>query len=229
MTRVNVRQLVTSTAGMAVVFAFALFLPAGTLAWPAGWIFLVLMFGFTGALSAWLLRFDPDLLAERMTGIGRPDQKTWDKVLLALTAVVFFAWLAVMALDAVRFRWSWMPLWVQGVGAVLLLGSFYVFYLTFRENTYLSPAVRVQTERAQTVVSTGPYRYVRHPMYAGFVLFALGTALLLGSWYGVLGALLLIGMVARRAVLEERMLREELEGYRAYMARVRHRLVPRLW
>ena len=109
------------------------------------------------------------------------------------------------------------------------MGSFYLFYLTFRENSFLSPAVRIQTERAQTVVSTGPYAYVRHPMYAGFVLFTLGTTLLLGSWYGLLGGLLLIGMVARRAVLEERALQEELEGYSAYMTRVRYRFVPHLW
>jgi protein-S-isoprenylcysteine O-methyltransferase Ste14 len=226
---VNVEQLVLRTVIMAVALALALFLPAGTLAWPAGWTFLVLMFGFTGALSVWLLRCDPDLLAERLTGIGRPGQKAWDKVFLALMAIAFFAWLIVMALDAVRFRWSQMPPVLQGSGAVLLSGSFYVFYLAFRENTYLSPAVRVQTERGQTVVSTGPYRYVRHPMYAGFILLAIGSALLLGSWCGLLGALLLIGMVARRAVLEERMLCRELEGYRAYTTKVKYRFIPHLW
>lgn len=227
--RVNVTQLVVRTAGMMVVFAMALFLPAGTLAWPAGWAFFLLMFGFANAMSLWLLRFNPDLLAERLTGIGRPDQKTWDKVFLALMSVAFFAWLAVIALDAVRFRWSQVPPWLQGIGTLVLLVSFYIFYLTFRENSYLSPAVRVQTERAQTVVSTGPYRYVRHPMYGGFVLFTVGTTLLLGSWYGLLGGLLLIGMVAWRAVQEERVLRKELEGYSVYMTRVRYRFVPYLW
>ena len=226
---VKVGQLVAQIVGMAVVFALALFLPAGTFAWPAGWAFLTLFFGFVVALSYWLLRFDPELLAERMTGVGHPNQKTWDKIFLALTGFAFFAWLALMALDAVRFRWSAVPPWLQGLGALLLLGSFYLFYLTFRENTYLSPAVRVQTERAQTVVSTGPYSCVRHAMYSAFILFTLGTALLLGSWCGLLGALLLIGMVARRAVLEERVLREELEGYSAYMTRVRYRFVPYVW
>ncbi|MGH8651904.1 MAG: methyltransferase [Gammaproteobacteria bacterium] len=213
--RVNVTQLLVRTAGMMVAFAMALLLPAGTLAWPAGWTFFVLIFGFTSGMSLWLLRFNPDL--------------TWDKVFLALMGVAFFAWLAVMALDAARFHWSQVPPWLQGTGALLLLGSFYIFYLTFRENSYLSPAVRVQTERGHTVVSTGPYRYVRHPMYAAFALFTLGTALLLGSWYGLLGGLLLIGMVAWRAVQEERVLREELEGYSAYMTRVRYRFVPYLW
>jgi protein-S-isoprenylcysteine O-methyltransferase Ste14 len=176
-----------------------------------------------------LLRFNPDLLAERLTGIGKPDQKSWDKALLVVTAITFFCWLALMGVDAVRFRWSHVPLWLQALGALLLLCSFYVFYLTFRENPFLSPAVRIQTDRAQTVVTTGPYGYVRHPMYAGFLLFAFGTALMLGSWWGVLGALLLIGIVARRAVLEERALRDELEGYSVYLTRVRYRLLPYLW
>ena len=226
---VSVKQLAIQTAGTLVVFIVTLFLPAGTLAWPAAWLFLALMFGFTLAVGWWLLRFNPDLLAERMTGIGKPDQKSWDKVLLVITAIAFFAWLVLMGLDAVRFRWSQVPLWLQALGTLLLLSSFYVFYLTFRENPFLSPAVRIQRERAQTVVSTGPYRYVRHPMYSGFILFAFGTALLLGSSWGMAGALLLIGIVARRAVLEERTLRDELEGYSVYLTRVRYRLLPYLW
>lgn len=225
----SVRQLATRMAVMVAVFAITLFLPAGTFIWPAAWLFLVLFFGFAAALSLWLLRFNPELLAERMTGIGKSDQKTWDKLLLGTLTVAFFAWLVVMGLDAVRFRWSQVPFWLQGLGSFFLLVSFYLFYLTFRENSYLSPAVRIQRERAQTVVSTGPYRYVRHPMYAAFALFALGTALLLGSWCGLVGALLLVVMVATRAALEERVLREELDGYEVYMNRVRYRLVPYLW
>ena len=222
-------QLAIRMAGMAVVFPVTLFLPAGTLAWPAAWVFLGLFFGFSVALSLWLLRFNPDLLAERMAGIGKPDQKAWDKVLLAITAIIFYGWLVLMGLDAVRFHWSQVPLWLQTLGTVLLLCSFYVFYLTFRENPLLSPAVRIQKERSQTVVGTGPYRYVRHPMCASFILFAFGTTLLLGSWWGLVGALSLIGIVARRAVLEERALRDELDGYSAYLTRVRYRLLPYLW
>jgi protein-S-isoprenylcysteine O-methyltransferase Ste14 len=224
--RVSVRRLVASIAGLAVAVGGALFLPAGTPAWPAGWAFLVLFLGFVVALSLWLLRFNPDLPAERMTGVGRPDQRAWDKVFFALMQVAFFAWLAVLALDAVRFRWSQVPPSLQATGALPLVGSFYLFYRTFRENSYLSPAVRIQTERAQTAVSTGPYRYVRHPMYAAFVPFALGTALLLGSWYGLLGGPLLVGMIGWRAVQEERVRREGLEGGGAYMTRVRYRLIP---
>ena len=228
-TRVGIGQLVARIAATAVVFALALFAPAGTLAWSAGWTFLALFIGFVIGISTWLLRFDPDLLAERTRGIGMSDQESWDKALLAFAGVAFFAWLALMGLDVVRYRWSRMTSSLQLLGASLLLCSFYLFFLVFRVNTYLSPGVRVQRERAQTVVTTGPYRFVRHPMYAGFVLFTLGTTFLLGSWYGMFGAALLVVIVARRAVLEERVLRKELDGYAAYMTTVRYRLVPYLW
>ncbi len=131
-----------------------------------------------------------------------------------------------MGRDAGRFRWSRVPFWVQALGALLLVGSFYLFFITFRENTFLSPAVRVQRERAHTVIRTGPYRHVRHPMYAGFVLFVIGTAFLLVCWYGLVGGFLLVGLVARRAVLEERVLRQELDGYAASMTQVKYRFIP---
>jgi protein-S-isoprenylcysteine O-methyltransferase Ste14 len=226
---VNRTLLATQIIGMALVFALALFLPAGTLAWPAGWVFLLLFFGFVIALSLWLLKHNPGLLTERMTGVGKADQKAWDKVFLGLVSLLFVAWLILMPLDAVRFRWSQLPVWLQVVGVLVLLGSFALFFLTFRENAYLSPAVRIQTDRGQTVVSSGPYHYVRHPMYAAFLLFVLGTALVLGSWYGLLFGLTLVFAVARRAVLEERTLRQELDGYDAYMAQVEYRLIPRVW
>jgi protein-S-isoprenylcysteine O-methyltransferase Ste14 len=122
-----------------------------------------------------------------------------------------------------------MAAWLQVVGAIVLLFSYYIFYLTYRENPYLSGVVRVQKDRGQTVVSTGPYRHVRHPMYAGGFLYFLGTALFLGSWYGVLFGPVFAGMLAVRAVLEERLLREQLKGYDAYMARVKYRFIPHVW
>ena len=105
---------------------------------------------------------------------------------IAALCIVFLVWLVLMPLDAVRFHWSRMAAWLQVVGAIVLLCSYYIFYLTCRENPYLSGVVRIQEDRGQTVVSTGPYHRVRHPMYAGGFLYFLGTALLLGSWCGVL-------------------------------------------
>jgi len=226
---VNLKLLTVQIVGMFVVFALVLFLAAGTITWLAGWAFLVLFFGFVIAITRWLLQHNPGLLTERMTGIGKADQKRWDKLFFAIVNVVFIAWLISMPFDAVRFHWSQIPVWLQVGGALLLLAAFFLFFLTFRENSYLSPAVRIQKERGQTVVSTGPYRHVRHPMYAAALLFFLGTSLLLGSLYGVLMGLLLVVMIAIRAVMEERTLRAELPGYDAYMQAVKYRLIPYIW
>jgi protein-S-isoprenylcysteine O-methyltransferase Ste14 len=206
-----------------------LFLPAGTIAWPAGWIFLGLFFSFFLIVNAWLYRHNPGLLQERMRFLGTSDQRGWDKLLFPLLEILCFAWLILMALDAVRFHWSHSPTWLQVGGVVILLCSFYLLFLVFRENSYLSPVVRVQKERAQTVTSTGPYQYVRHPMYSAIVIFLVGTALLLGSWYGLLFGLLPIIILAGRAVLEERTLQKELLGYVDYMTQVKYRFIPYVW
>jgi protein-S-isoprenylcysteine O-methyltransferase Ste14 len=102
-------------------------------------------------------------------------------------------------------------------------------FLTFRENTYLAPVVKPQEERAQSVVRTGPYRYVRHPMYSSMFMFFPATALLLGSWWGLLFCPVLLGLLVWRTTLEDRMLKNELAGYDEYARNVRYRLIPRLW
>ena len=161
--------------------------------------------------------------------LSRSDQQEWDKVLFPFLLVLPFVWLAIISLDAVRFHWSYVSGWLQWVGAGILLCSFYLFFLTFRENSYLSTVVRVQEERGHTVISTGPYHRVRHPMYSAFLLFMIGTPLVLGSWYGILLGLLFMVVLARRAVLEERTLQKELRGYAAYIAQVKYRLIPYVW
>jgi protein-S-isoprenylcysteine O-methyltransferase Ste14 len=226
---VNVKLLAVQTVGIFLVFTLALFLPAGTITWIAGWVFLVMFFGFFLAVNVWLFRHNPGLLQERTRFLGTSDQRGWDKFLFPLLEAACFAWLILMALDAVRFHWSRVPVWLQWVGAIVLLCSFYLLFLTFEENSYLSPVVRLQKDRGQMVISTGPYHYVRHPMYSAIVVFVVGTALLLGSWYGVLFGLIIAAILARRAVLEERTLRQELAGYAAYMTQVRYRLIPYVW
>jgi len=225
---VDVKQQIGQFIGIFVAFALALFLPAGTLVWHAGWIFLALFFSFYLAITIWLYHHNPGLLQERMR-LRTSDQLAWDKVLFPLLMIIPFAWLMFMSFDAVRFHWSPLPVWLEFVGVVVLLCSFYLLFLTFRENAYLSPVVRIQEERGHTVVSTGPYHYVRHPMYAAMLVFVVGTSLLLGSGYGILLALLFMVVLARRAVLEERTLREELHGYAAYMTQVKYRLIPYVW
>lgn len=227
--KVPVGKLMAQMVGLFVGYTLLLFLPAGTWAWGAGWVFLAIFFGGGMAFVLWLLKANPALLNERMTGLGKAGQPEWDKRILTVLILLYLVWLVVMPLDAVRFHLSHIPLWVQVVGGWLFCISYYLLFLTYRENSFLSPAIRIQRERGQTVISTGPYRYVRHPMYASFLVQFIGASLLLGSWAGVLVGLLITMLVARRAVLEERMLREELPGYAEYMTRVKYRLIPYVW
>jgi protein-S-isoprenylcysteine O-methyltransferase Ste14 len=211
------------------VFAALLFVSAGTLLWPAGWAFLALFFGFALAIILWLARKEPELLAERMSSPMQSGQPLWDKVFVVAVMVLFVAWLILMPLDAVRFGWSEVPGWLQILGALGVVLSFYTMFLTFRENAYLALVVKVQEERGQSVVSTGPYRYVRHPMYASTLLFFPGSALLLGSWWGLMFCTVLLGLLVWRIPLEEGMLENGLAGYEEYARKVRYRLIPRVW
>jgi protein-S-isoprenylcysteine O-methyltransferase Ste14 len=226
--QINLESLLIQIAGFFTVFALALFIPAGTLAWLAGWVFLLLFFSFSLFIFSWLYRHNPGLLQERMR-LGTSDQQVWDKALFPLIQAYLLVWLVIMSLDAAHFHWSVLPTWLQIIGAIILLCSFCLLFLTFRENSYLSPVVRIQDERGQTVISTGPYHYVRHPMYSAILIFVVGTSLLLGSGYGVLVGLLGMLILARRAVLEESTLSRELPGYAEYRSKVRYRLIPLIW
>src|SRR5215203_610494 len=188
------------------VFAALVFGSAGTVLWPAGWVFLAIFFGVGLAIVLWLTREDPELLVERLSSPIQRGQPLWDKVFLATIMPLFVVWLILIPLGAVRFGWSEVPDWLQILGALGLVLSFYIVFLTFRENAYLAPVVKLQEERAHSVVRTGPYRYVRHPMYSSMFMFFPATALLLGSWWGLLFCPVLLGLLVWRTTLEDRML-----------------------
>jgi protein-S-isoprenylcysteine O-methyltransferase Ste14 len=223
-----VTQQVKQLISVFILFSLALFLPAGTLAWPAGWLFLALFFSFYIALTLWLSRVNPALFEERLR-LRTPDQQGWDKLLFPILLLCSFAWLGFLSFDAMRAHWSPVPVWIQGIGLITLLSAFALLFLTFRENSYLSPVVRIQNERGHQVISTGPYHYVRHPMYAAIVLFVIGTSLLLGSWSGLLIGSAFVAVLMWRAILEERVLRSQLPGYTTYMTAVPYRIIPYVW
>jgi protein-S-isoprenylcysteine O-methyltransferase Ste14 len=212
-----------------VVFAILLFVPAGTTNWTAAWIFLVETSVISIVLAVWLARYDPELLKERMRSPIQKEQSVEDKIVTGLLLFFFSAWFVFMALDAVRFKWSSVPAWLQIPGALGVLVACYIGYLTLRENTFAALVVKVQEERSQKVITTGPYRYVRHPMYAGMIFYLVGAPLLLGSWWGLLWGCGLLGLFAIRLLIEEGTLRKGLPGYNDYAAQVRYRLVPRVW
>lgn len=210
------------------LFAVILFISAGTFAWPAGWAFLILFFAPAAWATVRLAKRDPALLEERMRVTGDKAQPLWDKVFLACVAASFLAWLAIMGLDA-RFGWSYVGPALQGLGALAMLGGIWAVDRVFMENTFAAPLVKIQAERGHKVIDTGPYALVRHPMYSGGAVFLLGCALVLGSWWGVLGAAVLTAAIGWRALGEEATLARDLAGYTEYMRKVRWRLVPGLW
>src|SRR5918995_693199 len=220
---------ILALAAECAVFAALLFVSAGTVRWSAGWVFIAIFFGFALAITLWLGRQDPELLAERLSAPIQSGQPLWDKIFVGAIMPLFVVWLILMPLDAVRFGWSEVPGWLQILGALGVVLSFYIMFLTFRENAYLALVVKVQEERGQSVVSTGPYRYVRHPMYASTLLFFPGSALLLGSWWGLMFCTVLLGLLVWRIPLEERMLENGLDGYNEYERDVRYRLIPHVW
>ncbi|WP_192243763.1 methyltransferase family protein [Mesorhizobium silamurunense] len=205
-----------------------LFVSAGTLHWPGAWVYLVLMVGLSLTLGVALARRDPGLMNERLSPPIQKNQTAADKILLSILLIAIFAWQILMGLDF-RYAWSAVPAWVQAVGAIVLLLGIWICYLTMMENSFAAPVVKIQDERGQKVITTAPYSYVRHPMYAGAILFFAGTALLLGSWWGLLSVVAFIVLLAIRTFIEEKTLRAGLRGYDDYAANVRYRLIPMVW
>ena len=186
------------------------------------------MVGLSLTLGLSLARRDPGLVNERLRPPIQKNQAAADKVLLTALLLAIFGWQALMGLDF-RFGWSAVPVWAQVIGAAVLLLGIWICYRTMLENSFAAPVVKIQDERGHRVIATGPYSYVRHPMYAGAILFFAGTALLLGSWWGLATVPVFVVLLAVRIFIEERTLRTGLRGYDDYAAHVRYRLIPLVW
>jgi protein-S-isoprenylcysteine O-methyltransferase Ste14 len=205
-----------------------LFASAGTLHWPAAWTFLAVSATLGPACGLWLAKTDPALLAERMRPTFQADQPAADKKFMLILYLVMLVWLVAIGLDR-RAQASNIPLTLQALGlAMYLLSTAFIMWV-FRENSFAAPVVKVQAARHHHVISSGPYAFVRHPMYSGIMLFFFGVPLLLGSWWGVAIAPVFAVLFGIRARIEERALIEGLPGYADYAERVRYRLVPGLW
>jgi protein-S-isoprenylcysteine O-methyltransferase Ste14 len=197
--------------------------------WPQGLIYLAIFTLGSVVFGARMLKRDPGLLAARLGALNQKGQPVWDKLFLPIFIGSFLVWMWLMARDAQVWRLSHVPVWLNGVGVLLVLAGFAGVMRVFRENSFAAPVVRVQAERQQRVIDTGPYAHVRHPMYAAMLLYLTGLPLLLGSWWGLAGAAVIALAMARRAVAEEGVLVRELAGYADYRARVRYRLIPGIW
>ena len=210
------------------LFAGVLFGSAGRLDLPMVWVYLCTYSGFLLVFAVVMSRKDPGLLEERRR--ARAGTKQWDRVLLAIYGVLFFATWVVAGLDVGRFHWSdTVPLGLQIVGLVACTASFGLTWWAMWVNTFFSRVVRIQEDRGHHVITSGPYRYVRHPGYSGIILIWPGTALVLGSWWAMLPAVGIVLIYIVRTALEDKTLLDELDGYREYAARVRYRLLPGVW
>jgi protein-S-isoprenylcysteine O-methyltransferase Ste14 len=193
--------------------------------WQA-WLYFAIFLGGSALLTLYLMRKDPALLERRMSGGPTAEKRGSQQVIMAATSLCFIALIVVPALDR-RYGWSSIPIVGVLAGDGLIAVGLYFIFLVYRENTFSSATVQVVAD--QTVVSTGPYAIVRHPMYASGLLYLLGTPLALGSYWGLIPIACLLPFLIWRLFDEEQLLGETLPGYREYQQKVRHRLLPGIW
>jgi protein-S-isoprenylcysteine O-methyltransferase Ste14 len=225
--RINWRRLVLYLLATPLFFVLFLFLPAGTWVWPKGWLFLGVLL-VSGALGAWCIwRVNPELYAARIN--PHRGTKPWDKVLIGLAIPAMLAIFPVAALDDGRFHWLPVPWWACGVGYVLFLAGMGIVTWAEAVNKFFEPTVRIQADRGQRVIDTGPYALVRHPGYVGGSLLFVGIALCLGSLWALIPAGLASALLVLRTRWEDQTLQAELSGYKEYTGRVRYRLLPGVW
>jgi protein-S-isoprenylcysteine O-methyltransferase Ste14 len=213
-------------AQFVVTLGALLFLSAWSLNYWQAWLFLALFSTSISGITLDLMRRDPALLERRLRAGASAEKEKTQKVIQAVANVFFLALIIVPGLDH-RFGWSHVPVALVLTGDGLVVIGLYIVFLVFRENSYTSGIIEVASD--QRVISTGPYRIVRHPMYAGALIMLLGMPLALGSAWGVLVCLPLAAAIIVRLIDEERYLVQHLAGYAEYRERTRYRLVPGLY
>ena len=223
------RQLAVKSTVWLIIMGGALFGGAGDIVWPQGWAFLILFALGSLGFGMWLIKRNPVLLQARLDPLNAKGQPLWDKLFMVVFICLWLVWLAVMGADAVRFHWSHMPVWLNLLGGLVTISGYVLTTRVLSVNSFASPTIRVQPERAQTVVDSGAYAWVRHPMYAMMPIVLAGMPLLLGSWWGLLAVPVTLAALLPRAVMEENLLRRDLPGYADYMTRVRYRIIPYIW
>ncbi len=223
--KTGIRVTATSIWGL-LSFGLILFLPAGTLHYWQAWVFIGVFMAATIVPVIYLARNNPAALQRRMTAGPRAEPRAAQKFIITGSFLTLFATMVVSALDH-RFGWSPVPAWLCVVGDVLVATGLGIAMLVVVQNGYAAATVTV--ESGQTLVSNGLYRFMRHPMYAGNVIMMIGMPLALGSYWGLLFVIPGGMVLVLRILDEEKLLTEELAGYREYRQRVRYRLLPYIW
>ncbi len=209
-----------------LVMAAGLFLSAATFDYWQAWAFLAVYFASSLAITLYLMKKDPNLLARRMRGGPTAEKEPAQKIIMLFASLGFIALLVVSAFDH-RFTWSRMPPYVALAGDMLVALGFLAVFFVFQENPFTSATIELAPD--QKVISTGPYVFVRHPMYAAALVILLGIPIALGSWWGLLVILVMMPALIWRLLEEEKFLSRNLPGYVEYQQRVRLRLIPLVW
>ncbi len=229
--RPNLAAGILKRGGTVAVFLFLisviLFLAAGRIDWTWAWVYLGISLVCPAVNGTIMLRTNPETIAERSRS---GETKDWDKAVGGLWGAAIYVALPLVAGLDVRFVWTRDPNMAWHLTGALLLAAGYGFTVwAMVANAYFSTAVRIQSDRGHTVCSTGPYRFVRHPGYVGFILQSIGVSFLLGSWWALIPGVTAAVLMIVRTALEDRTLQAELPGYRDYARKVRSRLVPGVW
>ncbi len=225
--RISRSRVIRVLIGIPLFCALFMFLPAGTVNWFKGWLFIIIFFSAERLMAIYLWRKNPELLIARSH--FHKGTKRWDKIVLSFLFPILISIFVVAALDDGRFHWSSVPLWVVGFGYSLFSLGFGIAGWVGSVNKFAEPTVRIQTDRGHKVIDNGPYGIVRHPGYAGGILMFFGTALALGSLWAIIPSFIVLVILAVRTQLEDKTLQNELQGYREYADRVRYKLIPHVW
>jgi protein-S-isoprenylcysteine O-methyltransferase Ste14 len=216
-------------SGLAILFvvmAALLFATAGTLDYWQGWTFLAVYFAASFAITLYLMKNDPALLARRMSGGPFAEKEPAQKIVMFIASFGFIGLLVLPAIDH-RLHWSELSPYAVLAGDALVLPGWLGIFFVFRENSFSSATIELASE--QMVISTGPYAWVRHPMYAAALVTLLGIPIAPGSWWGVLIVVAILPVLIWRLTDEERFLTRNFTGYADYRNRVRYRLLPLVW
>jgi protein-S-isoprenylcysteine O-methyltransferase Ste14 len=220
------KQALVGLAALAVVLWLALFLPVGSLNYWQAWIYWLVFSISVSAISIYFLKKDLNLIASRLKTGPTAEKEKNQKLANSLITIIFILLILVPPFDH-RFQLSHVPLYLVLASDVFVALGLLIIFLVFRENSFTSAVIEVN--KGQKVISTGPYRVVRHPMYAGALLMLLFTPLALGSFWGLPAFIPMFVVIALRVVEEEKFLAKNLSEYAEYCRKVRHRIIPYVW
>ena len=226
--RINIFRALGYLLMLMSILSLILFLPAGSFHWPQAWLLILVLTIYFLLYLFWGTVKDPEQYQERKHAVEK-NVKRWDRIIMGIYSAVLPTVFIVAGFDAVRFEWSAVPIICQVLAWVGLTFAAVLIFWTVTTNTYLSRYVRIQEDRQQQVIIKGPYRFVRHPMYAGILVLFLSVGPALGSWYALIPGVVIDILFIIRTAKEDRTLQAELAGYQDYAQQVRYHLIPGIW